>query len=187
MRRLVLLAAVLGLAAGCGSMSAIYPTGLLGADGGIGDGGGGSGGGGNDGGSADGGILAPKDLKYATAAPACSPTGGPAFTLLVTAKNLGCGPGNELKHVDHVELDIWSFPAGPLTLVLDPSKQTGQALWCHGSGTQTCVTATKAKVVLTDWPGRPGPAGSFLLDLPDGTKLAGGFSAHWCLKPVPCR
>ncbi len=205
MRRLVAYACTACLAlgplalTGCGSMSAVYGASTDGGDGGpgtLGDGGPGDtdggpvffdGGTNPDGGAGDGGILGATDLTFSIAEPSCAPDGSAAFELTLTPKHLACRDKAQASGMDRVVLDIWSFPFGPETVRFGPDlPANGQGIWCHGPSL-VCETAVSGKIVLTDWPGRPGPVGSFLLTFQDGTRLAGGFGADWCMHPVPCR
>lgn len=183
-RTLPLAALGLLLAAGCGARSGVWDHVLLG-DAGIGDGGTDGGDGGQ--GTPDGGPIRPTpvaDLTSSIVTSDCSPTDGAAFDIIMTKDPLTCD--SVVAGIANVVVYIYTFPFGPMTIRFNPKQPNGAGRFCDPARSPVCVKAVSGVVRLTDWPGNPGPSGSYRLDLENGQSIHGSFSATLCPKQVTC-
>ena len=144
-----------------------------------------------------------EDLASAHLFRSCGPTDGPAFQILLTEKEIGCGeadgvgpwaPGSPA----HVFISAYGkdAPEVPSTLVLGPDairertySEGGQAWRCDASG--ECVEVERGTVAFSAAP-RGAPAGSVTasvaLVFEDGSKISERYLVHRCVpeEPVLC-
>jgi hypothetical protein len=117
----------------------------------------------------------------------CGPADGPALILAPAQPSGGCDTSG-----DPAPHGVWIYlfgdlpDAGPAVIEVGADGDAASAQYCPDHTTASCVDAVGGEVRFTAYEAGETAAGTWRLDLADGSTVGGEFDAGWCESTPVC-